>query len=213
MANGAGGSITPFFTIWTAPRATIRRIVDSDPTRHVIALAAIGSGMSVLAGQWSKALANNANLSVLWPLWVAVSVAVQAALGVLFLFIGGVALKWSGSLLGGVASRIEVRAAIAWSQVPAIAAEIVLLIAVLLGVPIPVPTPGTLPHIDPAFYKVMFVEAVLGIWGLVVSLKCMGEVHRFSAWRALGAMLIPPLIASAAVVFVMFVVSRLAGHH
>ena len=214
MANGAGGSITSFFTIWTAPRATIRRIVDTDPTRNVIALAAIGPAISALAGQWSKALGNNANLSVLWPIWVAVSVAIQAALGVLSLFIVGAVLKWSGSLLGGVASRVEVRAAIAWSQVPGIAAEIVLLIAVLLGVPIPrSAAPGTLPQIDPAFYKVMVVEGVLGFWGFIVWLKCIGEVHRFSAWRALAAILIPPLIALVAIGFVVFVVSRLTGHH
>ena len=71
MANGTGGSITSFFTIWTEPRATIRRIVDADPKRNVIRVAAIGPAINALAGQWSKALGNNANLSVLWPLWVA----------------------------------------------------------------------------------------------------------------------------------------------
>ena len=213
MANGAGDSITPFFTIWTAPRATIRRIVDSDPTRNVIALAAIGPAIGALAGQWSKALGGNANLSASWPIWVAFSVAIEAALGVLGLFIFGAIFKWSGSLLGGVASRVEVRAALAWSQVPAITAETVLLIAVLMGVPMPHATPGMLPQIDPAFYKVMVVEAVLGIWGFVVSLKCISEVHRFSAWRALGAILIPPLIVLVAIGFIVFTVSRLAGHH
>jgi len=213
MANGAGESITPFFTIWTAPRETIRDIVDYYPTRYVIALAAISPAIGALAGQWSMALGNNAHLSVLWPMWVAVSAAIQAALGVLFLYIGGAVFRWSGSLLGGVATSVEVRAAIAWSQVPTIAAEIVLLIAVLLGVPMPHAAPGTLPQIDPAFYKVMLVEGVLGIWGFVVSLKCMGEVHRFSAWRALAAILIPPLIVLVAIGFIVFVVSRLTGHH
>ncbi len=151
---------------------------------------------------------------MLWPLWVVVSVAVQAALGVLFLYIFGVILRWSGSLLGGVASRVEVRAAIAWSQVPAIAAEIVLLIAVLMGIPMPTPgaTPGTLPQIDPAFYKVLVIEVVLGFWGFIVSLNCLGEVHRFSAWRAFVAILIPPLIVMVVVGLVVFVVIRLVGH-
>ncbi len=216
MANGAGDSITPFFTIWTEPRATMRRIVDTDPTRHVIALAAIGPALGALARQWSKALGNNANLSVLWPLWVAVSVAFQAALGVLFLFILGAVFRWSGSLLGGVASNVEVRAALAWSQVIGIVAQIFLLIAVLLGVPVPTPqaTPaGMLPQIDPAFYKVMVVEGVLGIWGLVVSLKCLGEVHQFSAWRALAAFLIPPLIVVVVVGVTVLALGRLTGHH
>lgn len=213
MANEAGDSITPFLTIWTAPRATIRRIVDTDPTRNVVALAATGPAIGALAGQWSKAMENNANLSVLWPLWVAFSVAIQAALGVLFLFILAAVFRWSGSLLGGVASTVEVRAALAWSQIVGIAFEIVLLIGVLLGIPLPHPSPGTVPQIDPAFYKVLFVGGILGFWGFIVSLKCIGEVHRFSAWRALAAMLIPPLIALVGIGFVVFLVSRLAGHH
>ena len=214
MANGADGSITPFFTIWTEPRATIRRIVDADPTRNVIALAAVGPAIQALVGQWAKALSNNANLSVLWPLWVAVSVAFQAAIGVVFLFIFAAIFRWSGGLLGGVASRVEVRAAMAWSQVPAITAEIVLLLAVLTGVPVPIPTTsGTFPHVDPAFYKVMVVEGVLAIWGFIVSLKCIGEVHRFSAWRALAAVLIPPIIALVSIAFIVFLISRLFGHH
>src|ERR1019366_2828075 len=213
MANEVGGSIASFFTIWTAPRATIRRIVDSDPTRNVIALAAVGPAIGALASQWSMALGNNANLSVLWPLWVVVNVAVRGAVGILMLFVMGAVFKWSGSLLGGVASRVEVRAAIAWSQVPGIAAGIVLLIAVLLGVPIPVPTAGTMPHIDPAFYKVIAVEAVLGLWGLVVTLKCLGEVHRFSAWRALAAGLIPPLTAFVAIGLISFAFWALTAHH
>ena len=136
MADAAGGSITPFFTIWTEPRATIRRIVDTDPTRYVVALAAIGPAINALAGQWSKAMDSTANLSVLWPLWVAFNVAFQAVLGVVFLYIGAVILTWSGGLLGGVASRVEMRAATAWAQIPGIAAEIALLVAVLTGVPV-----------------------------------------------------------------------------
>jgi hypothetical protein len=213
MADGAGDSITPFFSIWTAPRATIRRIVDTDPKRNVVALAATGPAIGALAGQWSKAMQNNANLSVLWPLWVAFVVAIQAALGVVFLFILAAVFKWSGSLLNGVASQVEVRAALAWSQVIGIVGEIVLLIGVLMGIPIPHQTPGTMPQIDPALYKVLFVEGILGVWGLIVSLKCVGEVHRFSAWRALAAMLIPPLIALVGIGFIVFLIARLLGHH
>src|SRR5579862_15887 len=213
MADAVGGSITPFFTIWTEPRATIRRIVETDPTRNVIALAAIGPAINALVGQWSAALNSSSGMSVMWPIWVAVRVVIQAALGVVLLYVLGAVFKWSGSILGGVASRVEVRAAMAWSQVPAITAEIVLLIALLTGVPVPYPTPGTVPHIDPAFYKVMLVEGVLGIWGLVVSLKCMGEVHRFSAWRALVAILIPPLIVIVAIGVIVLLISRLSAHH
>jgi len=213
MANGTGGSITSFFTIWTEPRATIRRIVDTDPRRYVIALAAIGPAIGALASQWSKALDSNANLSVLWPIEVAFTVVFAAALGVLSLYISGVVLRWSGGLLGGVASRVEVRAAVAWSQVPAISGEIVLLIAVLSGIPIPHATPGSILQIDPAFYKVAVVEGVLSLWGGIVALYCIAEVHRFSAWRALCTTLIPALIAVVVLGFAVLVAYFLLAHH
>jgi hypothetical protein len=211
MSNGGAESIAPFFTIWTEPRATIRGIINSNPTRYVIALAAIGPAISTLTGQWAKAFNNNANLSALWPVWVAVGVAIQAALGVLFLYIFAAVFQWSGALLGGVASRLEVRAALAWSQLPGIAAVIILLIAVLSGIPIPLRTPGTMPHIDPAFYKILVAEVVLGIWGFFISLQCIGEVHRFSAWRAFGTILIPSLIVIT-VLFVVFLMLHAMGH-
>jgi hypothetical protein len=213
MANVAGGSITPFFTIWTEPRATIRRIVDTDPKRNVIALVAVGPAIGALASQWSKAITDTGNLSVLWPLWVAFSVAIHAALGVVGLYIGAVILRWSGGLLSGVASRVEVRAAMAWSQIPGIAFELVLLIAVLTGVPMPQPTGGALPHIDPAFYKVLVIEVVLGLWGGIVGVYCLAEVHRFSAWRAFCSTLIPAFIAILILGLAVFVFYALFGHH
>jgi hypothetical protein len=33
------------------------------------------------------------------------------------------------------------------------------------------------------------VESVVDIWVFLISMKCLGEVHPFSAWRAVGAIL------------------------
>ena len=213
MANDLADSISPFFSIWIEPRATIRRIVESDPTRNVLALAAIGPAINSLISQWSAVINGTAHPSVLWPLWVAFSVAIQAALGILFLYIFAAVFRWSGSLLGGTATGVEVRAALAWSQVPAIVAEIILLFALFAGVPMPKMLPGRLPLIDPAFYKVMVVEGVLGIWGFIISLKCIGEVHRFSAWRAFLAILIPPIIVLVIVGLGVFLFASIVGKH
>jgi len=54
---------------------------------------------------------------------------------------------------------------------------------------------------------------VLFFWGFIVSLKCIGEVHRFSAWRAFVAILIPPIIVLVVIELIVFVVGRLVGHH
>lgn len=212
MANGGADSITPFFTIWTEPRATIRRIVDSDPTRNVLLLAALAPALNALAGQWSKALSNNSNLSALWPLWVACLVAFQAVIGIVVLYLMGALYRWTGALLGGTATNVEVRAAMAYSQIPAIAAEVVLMLALLLGVPSPTIHAGEFPHIEPAFYNVIVVEAVLGVWGFFISMKCLGEVHRFSAWRAFGAIVLPGVILLVTIFVVLQMVSMLVGH-
>jgi hypothetical protein len=46
----------PFLTIWTRPRATIRAIVDTDPNRHVLLLAAIGGVVNALdRATWKNA--------------------------------------------------------------------------------------------------------------------------------------------------------------
>ena len=213
MANDVADSISPFFSIWIEPRATIRRLVDSDPTRNVLALAAIGPAINSLISQWSGVINGTTHPSVLWPLWVAFSVAIQAAFGILFLYIFAAVFRWSGSLLGGIATSVDVRAALAWSQVPAIVAEIILLFALFAGVPMPKMLPGRLPLIDPAFYKVMVVEGVLGVWGFIISLKCVGEVHRFSAWRAFAAILIPPIMVLVVVGLGVFLFASIAGKH
>jgi len=208
--------MNPFLSIWTQPRATIRGIVDTDPTRNVIALAATGPALSSLLRQWSAAMNGTANQSVLWPLFVAFNVASRAVLGILLLYVSGVVFRWSGALLGGTASRTEVRTALAWSQVPGIVVAIVLMLALFAGVPMPKVLPGQLPQIDPAFYKVLVVVVPLAIWGFFIGLKCLGEVHRFSSWRALGAILIPALVAmlaAVAITLAVFWFASIAGGH
>jgi hypothetical protein len=135
-----------------------------------------------------------------------------AALGIVSLYLGGALWRWAGGILGGVASSVEVRAAIAWSSVPGIAGEIILLFAILSGSPVPQATLGAM-HVDPGFYKFIVVEGVLGVWGFVILLKTIGEVHRFSAWRALLAALIPPLMAFALIALFLLLTWSLAGHH
>jgi hypothetical protein len=201
MPNAATDSITPFFTIWTEPRATIRRIVDSDPTRHVLVLAAIAPALAALESKWSKALGGAGNVSALWPIGVAFSVVVAALVGIAVLYLNGVVLRWSGALLGGTATSTEVRAAAAWSQIPSITAGAITLAALLTGAIAPLQTgAGGALKATPQLVELGLLNGILGIWGFVVSLKCLGEVHRFSAWRALGAILIPLVIVLAIVI-------------
>lgn len=108
----------PWLTIWSAPRKTIRAIVDSDPTRHVLLLAAIAG----VAGALNRS-SNDNGIGNILPTWgvVLVVVVLGPLGGLLSLYVGGAILRWIGSRLGGRASSEEVRAAIAWSALPRIA--------------------------------------------------------------------------------------------
>jgi hypothetical protein len=46
------------------------------------------------------------------------------------------------------------------------------------------------------FLLCTLVDLLVGIWATVVFLKCLSEVHGFSAWKALGSVLVALLAVS-----------------
>ena len=115
--------------------------------------------------------------------------------GVIGIYIGGAWLKWTGSWFGGTASATEVRAAVAWSSVPRLAALLLWIPQLAFygkemftsHAPRMASNPGLL-------YVSAIIAIVLAIWAYIVLLQCLAEVHRFSAWKALGATLLPALV-------------------
>ena len=51
---------------------------------------------------------------------------------------------------------------------------------------------------DPVLASAMLflglIELIGAIWAIVISLKCLGQAHKFSAWRALGSVLLMVLV-------------------
>jgi hypothetical protein len=104
----------PFLTIWTRPRATIRGIVDTHPTLHVIPLAMISGVVQAL----NRASMRNAG-DQLSTSTILIGALIGGSIGgLLGLYIGGWFVRITGKWLGGQARGEEVRAAIAWSGVP-----------------------------------------------------------------------------------------------
>lgn len=184
-------AVAPFFRIWIAPRDTIRQIVDTDPRRSVLALAALSGALSGLEGSWLSAMSGPHTMSALWPFLVAVKVVLYAIWGIVGLYLAGWIITAACRLFGGVAAVVQTRAAIAWSSIPGIAATGLGVIAILAGIV----TPHTLAPGKFSFPPgLAILSGALGLWGLVVELKCLGEVNRFSAWRALLAQLFVGLV-------------------
>ena len=165
----------PFLTIWTRPRATIRAIVDKNPSYLVVPLAMAGGVVQAL----DRAAQRNAGDKLPLAGILVMAFALGPIFGVAVLYIGTAMLSWSGTMLGGRAESEEVRAALAWGQVPALASIPIWLIQLgLVGREMftsDTPTLAANPVLGLALMATGLIEITLGIWCFVVMLKCLGQ--------------------------------------
>ncbi|MDY7041747.1 MAG: Yip1 family protein, partial [Chloroflexota bacterium] len=182
--------LSPWLTIWVKPRQTIRRIVDSDPQHQVILLAMLGGIFQVLNQSSSRHLGDTLSLPIIFLLCGIAGPIV----GIFLLCVEGALLHWIGSRFGGQASPAEVRAACAWSSVPNIWSQILWIPQfALLGKDLftsEIPKIAANPFLALIFLGFLGVQLVIAVWAFVVLLICLGEVHRFSIWKALATTLI-----------------------
>jgi hypothetical protein len=195
-----------FLSIWTRPRETIRAIVAEDPRRHVLVLAML----SGIAQALDRASLRHVGDRVEWPVLAAVAVVGGSLFGILSIYLVAVLLRLTGSWLGGRADHAALRAAMAWASIPVIAT--LLLWPIQIGLFGMENFSSITPRIDASpMINVAFagISLILGVWSFVLALKTIGEVHGFSAWRALGSVLIASVIAVAVVVAFVFALTHL----
>jgi hypothetical protein len=182
--------IVPWISIWTRPRATLRRILEGDPLRSVYFLAALGG----VAGAVNLATTSGFGDTLPVAATIAVALLGGALGGILSLFIFTGLVRVAGRWLGGRGATHEIMAALAWANVPTIAGLLLWLPrAVFLGEEMFRSVPWSLEGNPPAslfFALLELARALVDFWGLVITLKCVAEAHRFSAWRALGTLLL-----------------------
>jgi Yip1-like protein len=209
-----------YVSICIRPRATIREIVDRDPNDRVIALVLIAAVIGALTNAIHNynynptafTIANkpipvmSPQASQLMSFWVVLA---WPLLAVPFLYINGALLRWTGSLLGGTAKAVEVRAAIAWSSVLTIIVSLAgFVIRFLAPVPSQPPLAQSMSAVMAYWRSILpyvIISTPLWLWWWTVSFKCLGEVHRFSAWRALGSSLIGILVVGGTLLIALIV--------
>lgn len=195
---------TPYLAICYRPRATIRGIVEADPSDKVISLVVVACLIpaiaSWLAGMPVAFRIGATSVPLLKPrTWNTIYLFMLAGaplLGVVMLYVNGALVRWAGSLLRGTAKAVEVRAALAWSMIPGIFGSLLSVGASATGA---VHRPDVnqvhsfkmlAQFLTPIDLFLIGVFMAIALWGFIVQLKCVSEVHHFSAWRALGARLI-----------------------
>lgn len=175
---------SPFLTIWVRPRATMRAIVDTNPSFRVLPIAMAGGVLEAI--QFESFLGAGEQFSVSAILVIAV--VLGPLIGVALLYLGAWLVELSCRLFKGQADSREVRSALAWSSVPILATiPLWILRIALLGrelFTIAKPSLFANPMLAYVVIATFVPELVLSVWWMVVTVKALGEVQRFSAWRA-----------------------------
>jgi hypothetical protein len=183
----------PWLTIWVAPRKTMRAILNSNPTRHVILLALLAG----VAEGIDRAAGRSMGDTMSAPVALLVGLILGAASGLIGLYIGGALYRWTGSFFGGVATSEETRSAVAWATLPTVV-SVALLIPELLLYGGEVFRSET-PRMDANPLPVLFfavLQVVLSLWSLFLLVKTVSEAHRINAWRGLIAVALPTIVVA-----------------
>lgn len=195
--------LNPWVSIWTKPRKTIRQIIDSGSNKWIFVLISIGGIVDALNNASGQSRGDNYSLTTI----VVGSIISGPIFGIVGLYVGSAILRWTGKWIGGKGEIQDIRTAIAWANIPIIW-SLVLWVPELIIFKEEIFTSET-PRIDAsntlAVLWLIFaaIEIVLAVWSAVIFLKSLGEAQGFSAWKALGNVLLSVLIIMVPIIILV----------
>lgn len=209
-ARSVDRTLDPWLSMWTKPRETIRQIVQSGGDYGVLLLAALGGVAQVLDRATSQNLADEMSVGAI----LLVALIAGPVAGVLGLYVFGWLLEQTGGWIGGAASGSDLRAALAWGSLPNVAGLLLWIPALALagGEMFRSATPQleAQPLLALLLLPIGLLWIALAIWSFVLILLAISEVQRFSAWRALGNLLLAGLLFAVPFVFLGVLAAVLA---
>ena len=190
--------MNPWLNIWIRPRRTMRYIFDTSPHDYVILLAALAGIVKALERSFEQENIYDFGFGfVLFLIFIIGPVG-----GIVSLYVMGVILTIGGDLLGGKAESHEIRAVVAWSSIPQIAAVFLIMPQIFLEGPEAfasvTPVFDMRVASDPQFtllvtatYSAIFVLTIIfAIYSLLIYFIGLSEAHRFSIWKSIFASII-----------------------
>jgi hypothetical protein len=199
--------LNPWFSMWTKPRETIRQIIETDPDH----LATVVAALTGIATTLDRASSRNAGDTMPFAGVLGMVVVIGAVGGVIGVRVGAVLVEWTGNWLGGRGIREHIRAALAWGSVPTVWTLVpwAILLVIVGGELFTAETPYLDEHLGLALLSLVPLLAafVMAIWSPFVLVKAIAEVQGFSAWRALGNVLLSGLVVAVPLLAVVAVLS------
>ena len=202
--------INPWIGIVTQPRATTRYVLDSGKWNNIWALYAIIFVMmiptmilSMIMQAPVQDLPPGMDETIMYAMVGGMLVGMLIfgyPMGMLMVYIFGYFYKLAGSWLDGVGTTSELRIAFTWSYV----ASMYLNLLMIIPYGLIAYYNFTSGPVDPTRQMlmslvIMVISLPVTIIYMIIASKCIGEAHRFSAWRGLGTILISMLIWTAIV--------------
>ncbi len=169
----------------------MRTIIDSGKTEFTYPLAAVAG----IAYSLDRAAMRNFGDTLEFSTILFTAFVFGPISGAIILFVFGALVYWTSKRLGGNASSDAIKSAIAWSTIPIIWGILLWIPEyALFGKEIFMSFTPTMDEKPLLAFGLALIETVIGIWAFIISLKCVGEVSGFSAWRAFASMLAASLI-------------------
>jgi hypothetical protein len=204
-------SVNPWTGMWVRPRETIRAIVEFNP-RYLFFLLCFIYGFPMMLQ-----VAQNLSLGDRYPLaGIVIGGLILAVIaGAVMINVAGALFYWTGKWIGGTGSFLNVRAAVAWSNVPSLINALIWIVLMWeFGSRIFMKQFVNTPFVGGELAVIFFtsiIQVIIAIWAFIMLLKSLGEVQGFSAWKALLNVLIPIVVIFIGVSILGWLLSMIVG--
>ncbi len=184
-------SVNPWRSIWTQPRETIRKIVSTNASYRLLPLYMIyGFPICLHIAQF---FGLGSSLAAGFVLLIALVVSPLA--GFIGISFWSILLFWTGQWIKGRAPYKNIRAAIAWTNVPNIVTDLTwVLLGLIIGTALFVPGFG-MGEMTMAESRLVLglsiVQVLASIWAFVIFIVALSEVQGFSILKAIANVIIP----------------------
>jgi signal peptidase I len=172
---------SPWLSIWLRPGEAIEHVTSAKSGLSAPLLAGLGFASGLVAAAIAYGL-----LAALMD-WrnLAIVILVGFIAGVAALFFNAFFFKLSGIPLRGHASQAHIRAALAWSTVPAIFG-LAICLAAIVGLKLVGAVDSTQPTFRAIDFGLTAIATVLALWAIVITVVTVKRVQRFGVWRAIA---------------------------
>lgn len=184
----------PWLSMWVKPRETIRAIVSFDPKYQFPLLSTIYGFPMLLNFAQSLSLGMNVH----WGIVLLIAAILAPFAGMLGILITTTLLHWTGKWVSGKSTFLEMRAAVTWANVTNIVTSLTWLVLAF--------TFGQLAFVENfssmtfmgweklLIFFLFLIQAVVSVWSIVIFVKAVAEVQKFSAWKGLLNLVLPVII-------------------